>query len=632
MKSVKPMDSAKPVKSMKSLKFISVLLPLIMVLVLSFSAASADSGVRSSEMKYASAAKSLETVEWLNGPTSLRQSISGSKISLSWSADSSGEQDGYVIHELSRYSYLPAWLPYGLYEQRPDGYYYVPERIVKTLSGTSCVIDMGTDPGYHYYRVSSYWFDPDYCISRYGLFVAQYNSGSARISAPADLEASQTASKKVKLTWNASSGAAGYEIYRAKGNGSFVKYASTKKTSFVDSKASNGSVFRYYVKATNGTSSAASETVTACPMAKPSSVKASVSRAQVTVSWKKVSGADSYRVYQKGPNDGSFSLVKKVNGKSAKITVSSSGTYKFCVIPERNGFKGLRSAEVSVKIKSSAFKTTYRAILIAQTYPGNGASTLMSPQRDVQSVERALRGLSGTKYSEIKSVSNKTASGILSAVKAMFAKADDNDVTVFYYSGHGAEDGSLEGVDWNGVSPRALRSALDNYRGRKVILVDACYSGAMISNSGAPVSNSGALLSSAARGSVTSSPSSFSGAFIRAFTDYESNSSNDLASKGYYVLTACRSDQLATELIDYEYSFSVFSESFCYGLGFSETEFQALSSLNADVNGDNRVTLAEAHSFIVNRVRYWKQVAPDAGIDMDVQVYPYNCSEVFFAR
>lgn len=82
---------------------------------------------------------------------------------------------------------------------------------------------------------------------------------------------------------------------------------------------------------------------------------------------------------------------------------------------------------------------------------------------------------------------------ILQAINQVFMKADENDVVMLYYSGHGL-DGTFLPVDYDGYQNQLkhdeLRSLLDKCKAKnKVVYIDACYSGSLLATKG-PYSSS----------------------------------------------------------------------------------------------------------------------------------------------
>lgn len=64
---------------------------------------------------------------------------------------------------------------------------------------------------------------------------------------------------------------------------------------------------------------------------KPSSLKAKVSGEKITLSWKKVSGAEAYGVYKYDSAKKKYVKLKNVKTNKITVTADGSGTYKFRV-------------------------------------------------------------------------------------------------------------------------------------------------------------------------------------------------------------------------------------------------------------------------------------------------------------
>lgn len=94
-----------------------------------------------------------------------------------------------------------------------------------------------------------------------GAKVSGYSTLSSKyyLVAPA-VALDNTTSKQMKLTWNKSKGASGYEIYRKRAGGSWSKVktiTSGGKTSYTDEKLDSGYTYYYYIVATSGSGNSA---------------------------------------------------------------------------------------------------------------------------------------------------------------------------------------------------------------------------------------------------------------------------------------------------------------------------------------------------------------------------------------
>lgn len=79
---------------------------------------------------------------------------------------------------------------------------------------------------------------------------------------------------------------------------------------------------------------------------------------------------------------------------------------------------------------------------------------------------------------------NATRQNILESIRKIMLKADDNDVVLFYFSGHGLE-GSFLPVDYDGYNNRVahedIKALLEKSQAKhKIVIADACHSGSLL--------------------------------------------------------------------------------------------------------------------------------------------------------
>lgn len=267
-------------------------------------------------------------------------------------------------------------------------------------------------------------------------------------------------------------------------------------------------------------------------------------------------------------------------------------------------------------------ETIYRALLIGNTYAGS-AQEMPGSANDVSGMRSMLSKMTATPY-RISTRSNLSADGIVSAIQSTFADAGANDVSLFYFSGLGANalgtsyHGALVGTGTTYLSVARLKTVLDQIPGKKIVIIDSAHSGQMIGKSEGEFTVS------------TGELNAFNRNVITAFSA-QTKGENDLANSGYYVITAAHStEDRATMGYDADSDgvldkrFSIFAYSMCYGSGWNMAT-NSTRALAADSDGDGVITLNEAYS-------YARYKAQQSNPNQTAQVYPANSTMVIWAK
>ena len=255
--------------------------------------------------------------------------------------------------------------------------------------------------------------------------------------------------------------------------------------------------------------------------------------------------------------------------------------------------------------------TKYRAFLVGQTYDGEGEDVeLAGPLNDAKALEKCLLKADGTAYTT-KIGHDLTASGILSGIDSAFGTAQDQDVSLFYYSGHGTSDGDLCGIRDTYVSPAKLRQKLDQIKGRKIIILDCCYSGYFIS------SQSGTM--TRAKDGKAGSSADFVNSFMSAF--YGQKGTADDYNR-YYIIAASADDEYSWETWIGQYPSGLFTAYLVKGLGYSVWN-ASYTGMLADTNNSGAVTLREAYQYVKKETGDSKQ---------HVQAFPSDCDWMSIIR
>lgn len=269
-------------------------------------------------------------------------------------------------------------------------------------------------------------------------------------------------------------------------------------------------------------------------------------------------------------------------------------------------------------------ETIYRAYCVGVgDYILGNDNDLNAPAYDVDRIRQILQqcrfGTSNTTFSNIGYLKDwqATKSNILQSISSTFSGADSNDISYFYFSGHGSR---LENTSYicpaditsftnSAISVDELEAALSTIPGTKVVFLDSCYSGGFIGKGVGEIQISKEELES------------FNDEVITVFSQVESKGL--LTTNQYQVLTSCHYYQECMELApvtpgDFD-PFGVFTMALCEGCGYS-------GSYPADANLDTMVSLQEIYLYVRNWVAELDTQLPNISITQDVQVYPDNSS------
>ena len=160
------------------------------------------------------------------------------------------------------------------------------------------------------------------------------------------------------LTWKAVTGAAKYEVYRARSkDGDYIKYSTVTGTSYTNtSYIENGNTYYYKVRAlkSDGTAGAWSSVVSVTykqTLPAPTVTGGNDAQGRPTLTWKAVSGAAKYEVYRARSKDGTYTKYSTTTGtaytNSSYLTSGATYYYKVRAL-DANGNAGPYSAVVSV--------------------------------------------------------------------------------------------------------------------------------------------------------------------------------------------------------------------------------------------------------------------------------------------
>jgi hypothetical protein len=475
----------------------------------------------------------------------------------------------------------------------------------------------------------------------------------------------------LKLTWDAIPGAMGYVIYRRGFHETGyhkLMVSEDTATTYIDTTMKPGEVYYYFVYSFRLAQpqgwrcfSLKGDIGMGVWLPKTTGLTAvSAQENSVRISWAATEGANKYDVYISTTPGG----TPKANGRVSNAygyhnSAMLGRTYYYRVRPVRifsNGDVSVGDWSDELAYTHQEAVGTYRALLIGNTYTGE-SNELPGCENDVDGMRTMLGRMTATPYS-VTVKKNIRAEEILSSISSTFGNASYNDVSLFYYSGHGANsvgaDGNptsyhaaLVGTFQTYVSIARLKTELDKIPGKKVIIIDACHSGQFIARDGTMTQVSSSAFNSQVV-NLFANDDQLSGDVSRtavvlaadgsellseeapAFIDRAGDT--NFAKSGYYVITACRSEEKSVST-GYDSNgdgkidryFGLFTYGLCYGNGWNLARNAAISSLNADLNKDSKVTLYEAYV-------YAKVMAQSHNPNQTAQIWPENSAFVLWGK
>lgn len=177
------------------------------------------------------------------------------------------------------------------------------------------------------------------------------------------------ASNGIKVSWTKSAGVKGYTIYRSQYNATTKKWSdwqnmgntNAKTSAWTDKSVKAGVQYRYTVRAVNGSvKSTYKATAGLVRLAQPT-VKVALKENSVKVSWGKISGAKSYKVYRSELVDGKWSSWTAVSSQTALSYIDSAvtegATYRYTVRALNGKSASSYKASASVTITAPVYVT-----------------------------------------------------------------------------------------------------------------------------------------------------------------------------------------------------------------------------------------------------------------------------------
>jgi fibronectin type 3 domain-containing protein/cytosine/adenosine deaminase-related metal-dependent hydrolase len=178
------------------------------------------------------------------------------------------------------------------------------------------------------------------------------NATTATLAIPTGFSATTASTTQINLTWDAISGATGYNVYRSDTlSGTYSSIATPSSASYNDTGRTPGNTYFYKVKATNaGGESALASIVyeTALSTTPANFLATTASTTQINLSWDGSSGATSYRIYRSDTSGGTYSSIATPSITSYSDTGRTPGaTYYYKIIAVNAGGNSAESSIIN---------------------------------------------------------------------------------------------------------------------------------------------------------------------------------------------------------------------------------------------------------------------------------------------
>ena len=309
-------------------------------------------------------------------------------------------------------------------------------------------------------------------------------------------------------------------------------------------------------------------------------------------------------------------------------TLNNNGYSFRCRVSNASMTKYTKAAKLTVNPK-----VHYRALLIGES--NYSSNPLAGGVYNADTMAGMLRGLNNSFTTT--TLKNASSTQIINGISTAFAGASDYDVSLFYYSGHGAESsstyylGALCPVSGYSITFDELAWELSKVKGRVIVILDSCHSGAAIGKSVEDDKAAAARLDAYNQSAIDA----FSGYRLES-GDGETGKWKELATSKFVVITSASSSEVCwNRIVNYGYDGNsypqgLFTAAFIKGMGCSYPNgYYSGNRMPADKNKDNVITLKEIYNYVYDLALVWTK---SNGLSAQHTKFYGNASEVLFRR
>lgn len=507
---------------------------------------------------------------------------------------------------------VPQANAYRVYRTDEDG----TTKLIKTVSSNETTT-YGIFQDFTYaFSIKPVWIGQDYTLNG-NCSEPFYYYAHKKI----DLCVSQVEINTVMLTWNAISSAEKYVIYGIENGVSTIIQETSEESCSIS--ISDNSFTEYAISAVRkGCESAPAKICITKLIRDPeySSLSIStVSNKQISLIWEPVEYAIGYEIKRINKSSGEeniYQISAETNYTDTNVNLSQTYIYSYRI---QYLFTGYRFYGDWLPAKEVAMpkKPTYRALLIGEEHY---VEPLRGPINDINAMNDVLNEFNVMNWRTIKQ-EDSTKNEIISLINLAFDGATENDISMFYYSGHGVTgsgeyySGALMTVDYEYITIKDLAELLSKVPGRVIVILDSCGSGAAVSDQ-SPIAPQ-------AIGTFFDA-NAFNSEVIDIFSSYNSNEvskSQEFISDKFYVLTASGYEENSSSVMINNIWGGAFTRGITESCGYVYNSRNWNQTMNGDVDHDDVLTLQECFSYASDFASKYQ----------NAQVYPKNSAfELFY--
>ena len=290
-----------------------------------------------------------------------------------------------------------------------------------------------------------------------------------------------------------------------------------------------------------------------------------------------------------------------------------------------------RVSNASVTKYTKAAKLTvnpvvhYRALLIGES--NYSSKPLSGASYNVDAMKGMLQGLNNSFTTT--TLKDASRSQILNGIDSAFSGASDYDVSLFYYSGHGGNSsylswlGALCPISGDWITMYELANKLSNVKGRVIVILDSCHSGAAIGKGEGDSQAMEDMLDT------------YNQSVIDAFAGSAAEKYGELATSKFVVLTSAAAAEVGWAANGWGpdgsgYPQFFYTAALIKGMGCTYPYGEYSGSMPADKNKNKLITLKEIYNYSYNQTLTWNKQRHTDTLQHS-QCYG-NASEVLFRR